>query len=822
MTRRAINWGSTMTYPTRPMRRLAALLLSATTLAGIAPAQEIAPPGVQLASGEKSADAAGRDQLGEITVYARKRAENVQLVPIPVTVIAAETLVRQNLVNFTTFQTKFPAFSVYLTNPKQLNLGIRGIGNNGFNTDGIDGSVGIFVDGVYTGRQGMVSTDFNDLAQVELLRGPQGTLFGKNTTAGAVIINTLKPSFDTALTAEATGGNFGFHQFKASVTGPIVADKLAARVSAYYSKMGGTYPNSFNGEAQNARQGQGVRAQLLATPTETLRIRLIGTYNHQGFPTISPVILSIYNPAALQARMAAAGYTLQTGTVDNRRVNIDSPLNATTDTRAASGEIDWDLGEHGDVTAISAFQHWQCYTNNDNDYTQLNAIPDYGSCNDEKQFSQELRWATPKDKPVELTLGGFLSRQTLNVDSRIRFGDQYHIWAANPSATAFPTLGGRTWAQGAYAAPVAGLGFRSHAVFHTDTEALFGNATWHPDAARKLSLDAGLRYTWERRSELYDGVVASNIGNLSTAQVNALSPSGANAQLGHVDARLRDRSLSGEASVNYRFTPTIFGYAKFARGYKSQGFNLLPQNSSNPDASIAQAVALGATQSVKGETTDNIEGGLKIEWFGRHLLLNLVVFHTKVRNYQANQSVGVGNTAFRFLANVGSLTSKGVELEGEAWPTTGLHLKGFVAFDRAYYSSFPNSTCPAEVTTLSCDLTGRQVAWAPKWTADLTVDYSRAIATDVTGYALADVNWRTKQNSTINLDPLAEIPAYALLSARIGVKLLHDRLDLQAWVENLGGKAYYINLLGLTRSTGIVQGYPGNPRTFGGTVRVTF
>jgi iron complex outermembrane receptor protein len=135
-------------------------------------------------------------------------------VPIPVTIITAQELSRQNLVNFTNFQAKFPSFSVYLTNPKQLNLGVRGIGNNGFNTDGIDGSVGVFVDGVYTGRQGMVSTDFNDIAQVDLLRGPQGTLFGKNTTAGAVIINTQKPSFKSEFNAEASGGNQGFQQYK--------------------------------------------------------------------------------------------------------------------------------------------------------------------------------------------------------------------------------------------------------------------------------------------------------------------------------------------------------------------------------------------------------------------------------------------------------------------------------------------------------------------------------------------------------------------------------------------------------------------------------
>ncbi|EJL30942.1 TonB-dependent receptor [Novosphingobium sp. AP12] len=768
---------------------------------------------------ETAADAAeaaasdASDGGAEITVVARKRSENAQTVPIPITVISAEELTRQNLVNFTNFQNKFPSFSVYLTNPKQLNLGIRGIGNNGFNTDGIDGSVGIFVDGVYTGRQGMVSTDFNDVADVELLRGPQGTLFGKNTTAGAVIINTLKPEFGLQGGGEVSFGNFGLREVKASVTGPLIADKLAVRVSAFDSSRDGTYKNLYNGGDQNARQGSGIRAQLLATPTDNLTVRLIGMHGEQDFNTMSPVILSVYNPAALQARMAAAGYTLLTSNAKDRYVNIDGALNAQTKSNSASGEINFDVDGVGTFTSITAYQEWECFTNNDNDYTQLDAITDYGSCNKEHQFSQELRWSTPADQPIEATVGGFLSRQRLQVDSRIEFGPQYNIWAANPSATAFPTVGGRTWAQGAYAARLDGFGIASQAVFHTDTEALFGNVTWHPDAARNLSIDVGLRQTWERRSQLYDGQVVSNPGNLNTAQINAMSAAGANAQLGHVDTSLKDSALSGEAGINYKVTPDFFVYAKYARGNKSAGFNLLPLVD-------PQAIAVGAKQTVDGETADNFEVGFKSTFFDNKVMLNLTAFHTKVKDYQANQAIGVGNTALKFLSNVGSVTSKGIEAEMQTWLARGLHTKGFVAYNKATYSSFHNSVCPAQSTALTCDLTGRQVAWAPKWTADFTVDYTVPINDTTQVYGLFDVNYRSKQNTTITLDPSAEIKGYALASVRAGTLLDNGRLDVQLWVENLFDKAYYINLLGYTKSTGIIQGYPGNPRTYGVTVRV--
>ena len=765
-------------------------------------------------------DTAATDGATEIHVVARKRLESAQTVPIPITVISSGELSRQSMVNFTNFQTKFPAFSVYLTNPKQLNLGIRGIGNNGFNTDGIDGSVGIFVDGVYTGRQGMVSSDFNDIEDVELLRGPQGTLFGKNTTAGAVIINTKRPDFDFGATAEGSVGNYGFRDVKASITGPLIEDKLAFRISGFYNDRNGTYKNLYNGSDQNARQGSGVRAQLLATPTDNLTIRLIGTHGRQDFNTMSPVILSIYNPAALQARMTAAGYTLLTSNATDRFVNIDSPLNAKTKLDSASGQIDWGLGSAGTVTSITAYEKWSCFTNNDNDYTQLDAITDYGSCNKEHQFSQELRWASNTGGPVEATFGGFLSRQRLQVDSRIKFGSQYNIWAANPNATAFPTLNGKTWAQGAYVSQVEGFGITSQAVFHTNTNALFGNASWHPDAAHRLSIDVGLRQTWEDRSQIYDGEVTSNPGNLNQAQINALSPAGANAQLGHVDTSLKDNSLSGEAGINYKATSNIFVYAKYARGNKSAGFNLLPYNDSNPDTGVSSAIALGAQQTVKGEVTDNFEAGIKSTLFDNHLMLNLTAFHTVVRNYQANQAVGVGNTALKFLANVGSLTSEGVELEMQAWLARGLHAKGFVGYNKAIYSSFPNSVCPGQSTQLTCDLTGRQVAWAPKWTTDFTLDYTVPVNETTQVYALADVNWRSKQNTTITLDPSAEIDGYALAGARVGMLLDDGRFDVQLWVNNVFNKAYYINLLGYTKSTGLIQGYPGDPRMYGMTVKV--
>ena len=298
--------------------------------------------------------AVGNGQIEEVIVTARKRPEDVQTVPIPVTVIGTEDLERQNLVNFTDFQTKLPAFSVYLTNPKQLNIGVRGIGNNGFNTDGIDASVGVFVDGVYSGRLGIISNDFNDIEQVDLLRGPQGTLFGKNTTAGAIIINTKKPSFTYGLDADVTGGDDGFQQYKFSATGPILDGKVAVRLSGFYDDSSGNYPNVYNGNNANARQGEGLRLQFLSNITGDLTVRVIGATTSQNFNSIAPVTLSVYTPSALQARMAAAGYTLTVSDATHRQVDINAAQTAATHSNLISGEVDWDLHENGTFTSVTA------------------------------------------------------------------------------------------------------------------------------------------------------------------------------------------------------------------------------------------------------------------------------------------------------------------------------------------------------------------------------------------------------------------------------------------------------------------------------------
>ena len=809
-----------MSYTGKTLNCASALALLFAGVLGAAPAfaADAAAP---------ATPAADNGQIQEVVVQARKISENVQLVPVPITVVGAQALERQNLTNFTDFQFKFPAFSVYLTNPKQLNLGVRGIGNNGFNTDGIDGSVGVFVDGVYSGRPGMVSGDFSDIEQVDLLRGPQGTLFGKNTTAGAVIINSQKPSFDTSLNVEAGGGSEGLQEYKVNLTGPLVEDKLAFRIAGFYNMKNGNYPN-LSGSAANAREGSGVRLQFLATPTSDFSFRLIAAIGQQAFNTISPVTLGVATPTALQARMSAAGYTLFTGgNASNREININGTLNAVTHNNFVSGEANYDLGKMGQLTSITAFEAWNCYTNNDNDYTQLDALNDYGSCNAERQFSQELRWAYGKGGPIESVVGAFYSDQELVVGSRVKFGSQYYIWAANPSTTAFPNKSAtQTWASGAYTNQVTGAGITSQGDFHTDTQAIFGNVNYHPDADRRWSIDLGLRQTWESKSMNYNGAVTSNPGGLSQAQLNIMSTAGANAQLGTAQDAVTDSSLSGQASVSYRITDNVMGYVSFARGYKSKGFNLLPENASNPDPNVALAIKnFGASQDIKGETTDNWEGGFKTEWFNRRAMLNLTVFDTMVYNAQANESIGVGNTATKFLANVGSERSLGAELEGQARLFDGLKLTGFLGYDEATYASFHNSACPAEAqfaAFTSCDLTGKQVAWAPKWTSDLTVEYDRSFYEGTSQYAIFDVNWRSEQNTTIILDPAANIDPYALLGLRVGSFFKHDTIEAQLWVTNLLNTPYYINLLGLTKATGIVQGYPGNPREFGGTLRMHF
>jgi iron complex outermembrane receptor protein len=239
-----------------------------------------------LASAAEAADAtagAEAEDAGEaIVVTARRRAENSQDVPIAISVVDGAAMERSGNFTLNQVQQLVPSLQVTSFNPRNTNVNIRGLGaNSSLAVDGLEYGVGFYVDGVYFGRPGQSQFDLMDLQQIEVLRGPQGTLFGKNTTAGALNITTRAPSFDPDLTAEASLGDYGYHQVRASGSVPIIADKVAVRLSVADTHRDGFLRNSYDGSKAQDYDNFTARGQLLIQPSETVKISLIGDYSKQ-------------------------------------------------------------------------------------------------------------------------------------------------------------------------------------------------------------------------------------------------------------------------------------------------------------------------------------------------------------------------------------------------------------------------------------------------------------------------------------------------------------------------------------------------------------
>jgi len=271
--------------------------------------------------GAESADAAAVDTattdatdghagLDEVVVTARRRAENAQEVPIPITALSGAALDQSGLYRLEDLNERLPSLNAQFGNPRQTSIAVRGLGNNPAN-DGLESSVGVYLDDVYLGRPGMANQDLVDLDQVSLLRGPQGTLFGKNTTAGVLNLTTSAPSFTPGGVVEASAGNYGYYQLRGTVTGPIEDDTLAGRLSYSKTYRDGYIDDVTDGRRLNGVDREGLRAQLLFKPSDALTVRVIADYEEENSPCCISVLYNLgpNNGALLKAHLAAADAT---------------------------------------------------------------------------------------------------------------------------------------------------------------------------------------------------------------------------------------------------------------------------------------------------------------------------------------------------------------------------------------------------------------------------------------------------------------------------------------------------------------------------------
>lgn len=711
-------------------------VLASIAVAAPAWAQDTAPAQQEEAS----------EGYGEIVVTAQKREERLQDVPVTVSVVSGDELTRLNVTDIVSLQRAVP--SLQLVGGGSGALQIRGVGTIGYSSTS-EPSVALVVDGVVMPRMagGLFSAGgLFDIERVEVLSGPQGTLFGKNASAGVVNIVTTTPRFgklEGRVHFERGERRYGLAQ---AVINLPIGGNAALRISGSLSENGNIVHNQFRGASHD--WSRGLRARLRWEPSDALRINIGADYLHASGNGVLGVVGPIRQVGAgtlLDQRLRACG--IVAGPDNNRQCsNSQGPEGGfftPNDSIGGSLMVAWDIGTHT-LTSITA-NRWYNYGRhlpsgtpvNDGDNTTENFIASNIIFGRTSTFSQELRLASPAGQTLEYVLGAYYSD----------FSGHY--------------IGDITGTLGVALPP--GQFYNRYADIHTDStsRALFANLTFN--AGPVFRLIAGARFTDETLKEkLVPGAAPGFLLNPGF-------------QLRALDNRVDTGNFSWRLGAQYDLTPDVMVFAMAARGYKGPQFNELTPTSIAPEL-------------VRKEIPTNFELGVKASLFDRSMLLNVSLFHQKVDGFQTNVFVPSANsgtiTTFA-TGNAPYVLTRGVDVTMMAKPARGLELTANILYDKATYS--PNFIVSCKQGSVAGCLTTsvRNVVFTPEWKMRLSADYSTPVGNGLEVFTGGDLNYTSRFNYSSTPDPNLRAPARTILGARLGVRAENDRWSAYVFGRNL-------------------------------------
>jgi iron complex outermembrane receptor protein len=743
-----------------------------------------------------------------VVVTARRLEEAAQEVPIPVSVVSGALVNDAGAFNVNRLKELLPTVQFYSTNPRNSSVQIRGLGAPfGLTNDGIEPGVGLYIDGVFYARPASATMDFLDVERIEVLRGPQGTLFGKNTTAGAINVTTRKPTFTPETDFELNYGSYGFVQAKASFSGPLLP-KVAGRLSFSGTQRDGFLLNTTTQDDVNDLNNLGLRGQVLIAPSDALAINVAVDHTRQrpeGYTQVVAGVAPTLRPANRQYPQIAAdlNYTAPSFNAFDRLTDVDTPMRSYQDLGGSSVNIDWKLGR-GRVTSTTAYRYWDWKPSNDRDFiglpiTTISAAPSVQS-----QFTQEVRYAGDVSSRVNVVVGGFFFHQALDSDPSFRQeqGSAAARFLLAPSANAAtPGL-------------LDGYGYDQFLEFRNSSSAVFGQLEW--TVTDRFRLLPGLRYNYDQKKvdfdqQIYGGLQTTNPA-LIALQRSILAPQ---AYTADVD----DDNLSGQITAAYQVSNAINTYATYATSFKSVGLNL----NGVPTDALDQPVLSAAT--VRPEDVRHIEAGVKTE-FRPGLTANVTVYDTEIDDFQT-QVVNAGVGVLRgYLANAEKVRVRGVEFDGSARINANLSFYGAAAYTDGKYVSFPDAPPPLEDTggPQVKDISGSVLPGISKGAVSFGGEYTAP--TQLLGragqfFAALDASHRSSFSSSPSASQYLIVDGYSLVNGRVGFRW-SDGWSLTLWSRNLFNKDYFELLTAAPGNTGLFVGQPGDPRTIGLTLRVGF
>ena len=743
--------------------------------------------------------------LSEVVVTSRRRIEKVQDIPIAVSVVTGKQAEQAGAFNVNRIKELVPSVQLYSSNPRNTGINIRGLGSPyGLTNDGIDPGVGFYVDGVYYARPAATTLDFIDVERIEVLRGPQGSLFGKNTTSGAFNITSRKASFSPGANFEVSYGNYAYLQAKASITGPL-SEKIAGRISFSGTQRDGIIDNIATGKPTNTLNNQGIRGQLLYTPTENTNITLaadITTQHNDGYAQVVAGVAPTQRAAYRQfnAIIADLNYQLPSLNAFDRKIDHDTPWRSGQDLGGASLNTDSKIGK-GTLTSTTAWRFWTWDPSNDRDFTGLQVLAKSQNPSRQTQITQEIRYAGQLSSKLSGVVGVFFIDQTSKTKGTEESGNAQWRFSQSTTNTALWKTPGL----------FEGYGIKTNAKIHSTSAAVFGQLDW--SITDRLHVLPGLRYNYDKKAADYD---RKTYGGLQTTDPALIALK----KLVYTDQNfvsdVDDTDFSGNLTVNYKASDKINAYATYAKSYKPVGVNVagLPTIAGQPALDLAV---------IKPENVNHYEFGIKTSPL-KNSILNLTYFNTEINDFQTNVQAAELGVNRGYLANADKVRVKGAELDASFVINNHFSINAAATYTDGKYVKFTNAPLPLEETGSAVsfkDVSGTDLPGVSKWSGSLGGEYTKNakffgslgkffIALD--GYA------RSEFSSSPSASKYLVVPGYAIFNGRLGFRVA-DGLSAHIWGRNLLDKDYYEQLLPAGGNSGQYAAVLGDQRTYGITLR---
>ncbi len=742
-------------------------------------------------------------RLDVMTVTAQKREQNVQEVPISVSAYSGEFLEdsgAQTLQDIALYSPNFllPSSS-QLTNAR---IQIRGVGSVG--NAGIEPSVGVFIDEVYYPRPGSILGNLLDVEAVEVLRGPQGTLFGRNTAAGALSVRTKDPSLN-GNSAALTFGIGSQDAYNGSIVfNSVLSDRVAMRFAGQYSDHGGFGSNLLTNEEFGARDDLNLRGKVLFEASEQLTLKLSADYSQINFDgqTVELLADTIPSPVFGGTLGALFGAPARDAFLAASEDPYDHDIYQ--DHRDFSDDSQWGLALHADyelasghvIRSITSYRDWEASNFGSSLRLPAQLFPRRQEF-ENQTFSQEVQLISPSGGEFEYVLGAFYYDESYEIADNSDLGPQFCI----------PIVAGLAGAQAAQGCAAGQQVDASEVSFSQDltSYALFGQGTWRP--SEQWALTAGLRWTDEEKDAEFSSVINNPfITTLMIRSAEAL-PS----------TTLDDSQVTYFANASWFPTDDVMVFATYSTGYKGGGFN-----------TQGAFPALTASQRVfDAENSENFELGIKSQFFDNTLQANVTAYRMDLQDYQDRAFDGIS-----FITrNVGELRQQGVEADIVWAPIDQLTVNSGLSFLDSEFLDYQNAS-PLPGGPVQ-DLTGGEAHFSPDVQGSMVVDWSDGIGANKEYFIRGEMQYIGEQNVGANTNNNSQTiqDAYALFNARVGLAADDDKWRLTVWGKNLTEEGYCTSIfnqpfggqLGGTSNLQTPQRcVVGAPRTYGVELRVRY